>query len=249
MATRADFRRIGLLMPSSNTTQEPEFIRMMPPGVTLHVARLPLRNVEPSATIRIVEDIESEARKLADADVDAIVLAATAPSSRMGIGYDRELIGRIESASGKPATTASTASIQALATLGARRLTIAAPWSNEVNAIAAAFIEASAYQVLAHKALGYVDNLEIGLLDEQTALDLGQEVDRPDADVLMLACGNWRTLGIVDRLEAAIGKPVLTTNQVSLWSVLRLAGHTAPVPGCGVLMRDFMNAPLIEKAA
>ena len=33
------------------------------------------------------------------------------------------------------------------------------------------------------------------------------------------------------------------------FSVLRLAGHTAPVPGCGVLMRDFMNAPLIEKAA
>src|ERR1700712_529304 len=99
MPSRQVRRRIGLLLPSSNTTQEPEFIRMMPEGVTLHVARLPLRNVEPSATIRTVEDIESEARKLADADVDAIVLAATAPSSRMGIGYDRELIGRIEKAS------------------------------------------------------------------------------------------------------------------------------------------------------
>lgn len=230
-------RRLGLLLPSSNTTQEEEFWRILPPGVTLHVARLPLRRVEADATARIVEDIESESRKLADADVDAIVLAATAPSSRRGIGYDRELIGRIEGASGKPATTASTASIQALAALGARRIVIAAPWSEAVNATAAAFLEASGIQVLAHRALGCVDNLEIGALADATAFDLGQAVDQPDADAVMLACGNWRTLGVVDRLEAAIGKPVVTTNQVSLWAVLRLAGVTQTLPGWGRLLR------------
>lgn len=215
-------------------------MRMLPPATTLHLARLPLRNVEPSATVQIVADIESEARKLADADVDGIVLAATAPSSRFGIGYDRELIRRITAASGKPATTAATASIEALRHLGIQRLVIAAPWSEEVNKIAAAFIEASGFQVLDHKALGYVSNLDIGLLDEQTAFDLGRQVDRADADAVMLACGNWRTLGIVDALEAAIGKPVLTTNQISFWSLLRLIGHTAPVPGCGRLMREHM---------
>jgi maleate isomerase len=235
-------RRIGLLLPSSNTTQEPEFIRMLPDGITLHVARLPLRTVEADSTIAIVQDIEAESRKLADADVDAIVLAATAPSSRRGLGYDQELISRITAASGKPATTASTALIQALATLGARRLVIAAPWGEAVNRIAAGFIEASGYQVLAQQALGHVSNLEIGLLAEQTAFDLGKAVDQPDADVVMLACGNWRTLGIVDRLEATLGKPVLTTNQVSLWAVLRQAGVTEPVQGCGVLLSAHMAA-------
>jgi len=249
MAVRADFRRVGLLLPSSNTTQEPEFMRLLPADCTLHLARLPLRNVEADSTVRIVEDIETEARKLADADVDAIVLAATAPSSRRGIGYDQELIRRITTASGKPATTASTASIQALAALGIRTLTIAAPWTEEVNRIAAAFIEASGYRVLSHHALGHVSNLDIGRLDEQTAFDLGRAADRPDADAVMLACGNWRTLGIVDRLEAALGKPILTTNQVSLWAVLRLIGHSAPVPGCGVLLRDHMTSPVAEKAA
>lgn len=243
MATRAEFRRIGLLLPSSNTTQEPEFARLLPAGCTLHLARLPLRNVEANSTVRIVEDIESESRKLADADVDAIVLAATAPSSRFGIGYDRELIGRITAASGKPATTASTASIQALDALGIRSLAIAAPWSEEVNSIAAAFIEASGCRVLGQHALGFVNNLEIGLLDEQTAFDLGRTSDRPDADAVMLACGNWRTLGIVDRLEVALGKPVLTTNQVSLWAVLRLAGYSLPVSGWGRLLRECMAVP------
>jgi maleate isomerase len=238
-------RRIGLLLPSSNTTQEEEFWRVLPAGVTLHVARLPLRTVEADSTVRIVEDIESESRKLADADVDAIVLAATAPSSRRGIGYDRELIARIEAASGKPATTASTASIQALAALGVERIVIAAPWGEAVNAMAAAFLEASGVQVLAHRALGHVSNLAIGGLAEETAFELGRAVDRPDAQAVMLACGNWRTLRIVDRLEAAIGKPVVTTNQVSLWAVLRLAGVTAPVTGWGRLLRDSVGGGML----
>jgi maleate isomerase len=112
-----DRRRIGLLLPSSNTTQEPEFARILPDGITLHVARLPLRTVEASSTERIVADIETESRKLADADVNAIVLAATAPSSRHGVGYDQDLIRRIEAASGRRATTASTAMNQAPAVL------------------------------------------------------------------------------------------------------------------------------------
>ena len=237
MVQRTDTKRIGLLAPSSSTTQEYEYGRILPEGITLHTARLVLRTVDPNATISIVEEIEQESRKLADADVDVIVLAATAPSSRKGLGYDRELIGRIETASGKRATTASTGLMQALEVLGARKIAIAAPWSDEVNRIAAAFIEASGVQVLAQRALGNVANLDIGLLDPLSAFELGCAVDQPDADAVMLACGNWRTLGIVDRLEATLGKPVVTTNQVTLWAALRLIGHTAPVPGWGRLLR------------
>jgi len=241
MPDRTSRRRIGLLLPSSNTTQEFEFNRIMPDDVTLHVARLPLRTVDAASTARIVEDIETESQKLADADVDAIVLAATAPSSRNGIGYDRDLIERIETAAKRPATTASTALIQALAALAVDRIVIAGPWSEATNTSAAAFIEASGAQVLGHQALGHVSNLDIGLLDPQTAYDLGRQVDRPDAQAIMLACGNWLTLDIVDALEAVVNKPVLTTNQVSLWAVLRLAGYHAPVSGWGRLLTAHMG--------
>ena len=240
MSSRQDRKRIGLLLPSSNTTQEPEFTRIMPYGVTLHVARLPLRTVEPASTARIVEDIETESQKLADADVDAIVLAATAPSSRNGIGYDQELIKRIETASGKPATTASTALIQALKTLDATHLVVGAPWSEATNVTTAAFVEAHGFTVLAHQAMGHSSNLEIGDLEEQTAYEMGIAIDRPEARTVMLACGNWPTLGIVDRLESALGKPVLTTNQVSLWAVLQLVEYHAPVFGWGSLLREHM---------
>jgi maleate cis-trans isomerase len=240
MARRLDSRRIGLLLPSSTSVQEPDFNSVLPKDITLHIARMGLSTVEAESTLRIVQEIETESRKLADVDVDVIVFAATAPSSRNGIGYDRELIARISAASGKPATTASTALLEALRTLSAKRIVLGAPWSAAVNQTAAAFIEGNGFEVLAQETLGHVRNLEIGLLDPQTAYDVGRRVDRPNADAVMLACGNWTTFAIIERLEHDLGKPVLTTNQVSLWHALKIMG-SGPLRGLGVLPREHLG--------
>ena len=100
--------RFGLLTPSSNTVQEPEFSAALPPTVSLHTARVAYRDITPQEQDRCVLELESESRKLADAEVDVIVFAATAPTLAKGKGYDRELIKRMEDASGRPATTAAT---------------------------------------------------------------------------------------------------------------------------------------------
>ncbi len=106
--------RFGLLTPSSNTVQEPEFSAALPPTVSLHTARVAYRDITPQEQDRCVLELESESRKLADAEVDVIVFAATAPTLAKGKGYDRELIKRMEDASGRPATTAATAFVDAL---------------------------------------------------------------------------------------------------------------------------------------
>jgi maleate isomerase len=237
---RKDFRRIGMLLPSSSTAQEADIGSALPKDITLHVARMRLNNVDAESTLRIVQEIESESQKLADVDVDVIIFPATAPSSRMGPGYDQELIKRISTASGKPATTASTALLEALRALSVKRIVLGAPWGASVNQSVAAFLEANGVKVLGQEALGFVRNLEIGLLDSQTAFDVGLRVNRPDADAVMLACGNWSTFGIVDRLERELGKPVLTTNQVTLWHALKIMG-TRPLDGPGVLLRSHLG--------
>ncbi len=239
MAQRKDFRRIGLLLPSSSSVQERDIGRALPDDITLHVARMRLNNVDAESTLRIVQEIETESQKLADVDVDVIIFPATAPSSRNGLGYDQELIERIKAASGKPATTASTALLEATRVLSLKQIVLGAPWSASVNQTVAAFLEANGIKVLAQEALGLVRNLEIGLLDPQTAFDVGRRVDRTAADAVMLACGNWSTFAIVDRLEQALRKPVLTTNQVSLWHALKMMG-TRPLDGPGVLLRRHL---------
>lgn len=241
MAKREDVRRIGLLVPSSNTLQEVELARALPSGTTLHTTRLKLTTVDPDSILSIVAELETESKKLMDADVDVILFAATAPSSRNGIGYDRKLIERITAATGKPATTASTALLEAFRVLNIRRISFGAPWGKAVNVTSVKFLEENGIRVVADEALGVLRNQDIGLLDPETARDMALRVDRPEADAVMLGCGNWRALQIVEELEKEIGKPVLTTNQVSLWHALKIAGSKS-LPGYGMLLRDYMDA-------
>jgi maleate isomerase len=240
MTQRKNVRRIGMLLPSSSSVQEADIGNALPDDITLHVARMRLNNVDAESTLRIVQEIEGESQKLADVDVDVIIFPATAPSSRMGPGYDQELVKRISAASGKPATTASTALLEALRTLSIKQIVLGAPWTASVNQSVAAFLEANGVKVLAQEAMGLVRNLEIGLLDPQTAFDIGQRVNRPDADAVMLACGNWSTFRIVDRLEQNLRKPVLTTNLVTLWHALKIMG-TRPLDGPGDLLRHHLG--------
>src|SRR6185436_11508238 len=231
--------RVGLLVPSSNSTQEPEVLQMLPASVSLHVARLSLSRIDPEATVSIVAELEKESRKLGDAAVDIVVLAATAPSTRMGKGYDAQLIRRMEDASGKPATTAATAMLDAFAALGVRRVALAAAWSETTNEWVADFLESHGIEVVSQVAMGVVSNNDVGRLPTETAFEHGRKADRKDADAVFLACGNWWTASIVASLEQAVGKPVLTTNNMTVWHALKKIGVHESVPGYGRLLREM----------
>jgi maleate isomerase len=233
--------RIGLLVPSSNTTVEPEFYRALPAGITLHTARLYLTQITPEAILGMVQDMEKQAKLLASADVDVIVLGATAPSFLKGLGYDRELIAKIEAATGKRATTTSTALIEAIRHLDARRVVLGAAYDDRVNAIARGFLEASGLDVLDAQGLGHVENLKVGRLEADTAYELACRINRPDAEAIVLACTNWKTMDALERIERDTGKPVVSTTQATVWAALRLLGAPG-VPGYGRLLRELAPA-------
>jgi maleate cis-trans isomerase len=109
-----------------------------------------------------------------------------------------------------------------------------------VNETVAAFIQTNGVKVVAQETLGFIRNLEIGLLDPQTAFDVGRRVNRPEADAVLLACGNWSTFSIIDQLERDLGKPVLTTNQVSLWHALKMMNEKS-LGGLGVLLHKHLG--------
>jgi maleate isomerase len=235
----ASKKRIGLLVPSSNSTIEVEFYRALPAEITLHVARCYLTRIEPASIARLVEDVEREASYLASADVDVIVLGATAPSFLRGKGYDQELIGRIGAASGgKPATTTSTALLAALKALGISRLALSTAFKAEVNDIAVKFLSDNEFNVVTSEGLGMVDNLEVGRLSPETAIDAARAVDSAEAEAIVLACTNWHSMAVLSDLEKELGKPVISTSQVSLWHSLGLLGHSGPIDGYGSLLAD-----------
>ena len=231
--------RIGLLVPSSNTTVEPEFYRALPANVTLHTARLFLTDITPEAILRILQDLEEAAKLLATADVDVIVMGATAPSFLKGAGYDREVMDRIVKATGKPATTTSTALLRALKLIEAKRIVLGSAYTDKVNAIASAFLEANGFEVVAARGLNMIDNLAVGRLGPESAYDLALGTAGMDADALVLACTNWRSMEMLERLERELKRPVLSTTQVSVWDALRLVGFRGEVAGYGRLLRTL----------
>ncbi|MCC6534509.1 MAG: maleate cis-trans isomerase [Burkholderiales bacterium] len=236
-------KRIGLLVPSSNSTVEVEFYRALPADVSLHVARLPITQVDPESIAGMVDPLDAESRKLASADVDVIVLGAAAPSFLKGMGYDREMSQRIAQASGKPATTASTALLQSLAALGAKRIALGTAYSSKVNEIAIAFLRANGIEVVRTECLGLVDNLDIGRLDVQTAYELGRRIACPQAQAIAFLCTNWQSMAIIDRLEADTGLSVLSSTQFSVWAALKTIGYPGKIAGYGRLLRDMPALP------
>jgi maleate isomerase len=229
--------RIGLLVPSSNTTVEPEFYRALPRCATVHTARLPLTQITPDAILKLVEELEAQSKLLASANVDVIVLGATAPSFLKGRGYDREVTSRIEKATGTKATTTSTALLRALQFLGVRKIVLGSAYDDKVNTIARSFLESNGLNVMEARGMGLVDNLEVGRLGAESAYDLARSLARADAEAIVLACTNWRTMEVIEQLEQELGKPVLSTTQVSIWDALRLAGYRGEIAGFGRLLQ------------
>jgi maleate isomerase len=238
-------KRIGLLVPSSNSTVQVEFYRALPEDVSLHVGRLPITQVDPQSIADMVDPLAAEAKKLASADVDVIVLGAAAPSFLKGMGYDREMSQRIAQATGKPATTASTALLQSLKALGAQCIALGTAYSTNVNAIAIDFLAANGIEVVKTECLGLVDNLEIGRLDVQTAYDLGLRIATPQAQAIAFLCTNWQSMAIIDRLEHDTHLPVLSSTQFSVWAALKTIGYEGCVEGYGRLLRE-MPALLVD---
>ena len=59
----------------------------------------------------------------------------------------------------------------------------------------------------------------------------------PEADAVFISCTNFRSLEIIEPLEAELGKPVISSNTSALWKMLRMAGLQAAVAGAGQLFR------------
>jgi maleate isomerase len=231
--------RIGLLVPSSNTSVETEFYRLLPPAVTVHTARLLLTHITPETLLGMLSDLDTQSRLLASAGVDVIVLGAVAPALTKGAGYDRELAQRIETAAGTRATTTATALLDALHHMKLRRVAIAAPYDASISAMATSFLQGNGIGVVATRELGLVDNQQVGRLTEADAYDLGRAADRADADAVIFAGTNMRTMAVVERLERELGKPVVSTTAAALWAALRLVGFSGSIAGHGRLLREI----------
>ena len=232
--------RVGLLIPSSNSLIEPEYYAVMPRSVSVHFARLSMTEVTDAGLTRQDEDVATQSRQLAAARVDVILFCLTAASFHKGLDYDAELKRRIEEQSGKPALTAARTIIDALRVLGVGRVALATPFVPEVTARSRRFLLDCGIDVVAAEGLAHVDNFSIALIEPETVRELVRRVDRSEAQAIVIPGGNMPCLGIVEAMEAELGKPVVTTNQAGIWALLGQLGGFNGLTGLGRLLREHL---------
>jgi maleate cis-trans isomerase len=232
--------RIGLITLASDASVLPEYARLMPDGVSVYPAPIVLPRGEVTAAalaeMQAGDGLERAAELLAWVEVGVVVFACTTGSLVHGLGWDRELIGRIERASGRPATTTTTAVLEALRAVGATSLAVATPYIDELNRIERAFFAESGFRVVEIAGLGCATDAEIGRLDPKDAVALAEQVATPEAGAMFISCTNFHCLPVVASLERRFGKPVVTSNQAGAWAALRRLGVEDAIPGYGRLL-------------
>ncbi len=228
------WRHFGILVPSTNTTCEIEFCRL-PPPLQVHTARLGKGGGSPFSP-SLAADVAYQAKLLGDARVEVTALAQTS-ASLFADDYDAITVKSMTEASGVPALTSAQAIGRALTALGTRKIAMATPYSQEVIALANRYFASKfGISVLASESLGATNSYAIGKMDAGVAQAAFSRIDRPEIEALVVPGGNFPTMDWIARWESQFGKPVITTNQATLWAVLRAMRITAPLPGKGQLL-------------
>ncbi len=203
--------RIGVMVPSTNTTCEADFQLVSPAGVTVHGQRLWITNEAngDAAFDGMNAEIESAARYLATAKVDAIAYGCTTGSFYKGPGWDEEMLRLIESVAGVPAAATSPSVVDALRHFGAKRISIATPYPDWNNQMLRAYMEAQGFEVLNVEGepwAAQAGNQGINDQDPEVVVDFAASVCRPEADALLCSCTAWRSVEAASRLEEKTGR-------------------------------------------
>lgn len=233
--------RVGFLYPGFSAEDDYKVFESMLDGVELPVVHTLMREdahrVDALLDVGGGDVLAEGAGTLAGMEVDAAVWACTSGSFVFGWEGAREQVRGVREASGVPASSTSFAFVHALSQLRLSRVAIAATYPDDVAQRFVEFLSAAGVSVLSLASHGIATAAEVGELDPDEAVDFVITNDHPRAEAVLVPDTALHSAELIEPLEALLGKPVLTANQVSVWEGLRLAGETGIRNGPGALFR------------
>ena len=231
----------GVLIPSTNTTVEAELSRL-PHGYQPHFARLltstPGHPFAPSRD----EDIDYQSKLLGTAKVEMVILIQTS-ASLFSDDYDESVTRRMSAAAGGvPAITSADAIGRALRALGARRVGLVSPYSEEVNARARRyFTRKHGLDIAVVEGFAASDSYSIGKLGPENARGAFIRIDRADVDAFAVPGANFGTMASIAEWEREFEKPVVSSTQASMWAIAGQLGGER-IAGFGRLLEEMPAA-------
>ena len=235
--------RIGHVAPSRGDVLVYEFYRMLPAGFMLLNTTGTIRQLVDTDFDKQLKRIEEATIDLAENGCDAIVIGGSPLFTKLGYGSDIEIGNRLSAKTGIPVAAGITGEMEALKTLGIKKVVVATPHEDELNQRMKKFLEQSAFEVLKIEGYGIRKNSQIADLDEHASYKIAKKLyeKAPEADGVFIPCPRWPTIGNVALLENEIGKPVITSCQSYIWHALKLAHVKEKIAGYGRLMATLAN--------
>lgn len=248
--------RVGVLSPHAAIGPEAEFPAIAPGRVVTCVARVSSDGTAVGVgaipttlsglrALTAPPFLDAAADMLGRCSVDVIGYAST--SSAYAIGFDAEaaVVSRLSQQVGIPVVATCASAVLALHLLDVERIALVdPPWFDpELNELGAAYFQSQGFDVLSSTSADLSRDprrIEAAAVFEWTSRHLSE-----DAEAVFIGGNGFRAAGAVAQLEAAIGRPVLTSNQVLLWNLLAHAGATLEVSGYG---RLFAHKPPVARS-
>jgi maleate isomerase len=221
--------RIGLLIPSSNTMMEVDFVRGLPPDASLHTARMYMEDTTPAGESRMLDEFAmGAARDVGTARPHVVVFGCTSAGALRGNDYDADLCSRLGEVTGAPTLSTIQAVRSALSSSGARRIGVITPYVEELNAKIKASIEADGVEVVKMAGLGITDNFEIARVASDDIVDFAVAVlGDARADLVFASCTNFAAMEARPAIAERLGVPVVTSNQAVLAAAIAHLGLQA----------------------
>ena len=244
--------RIGQIVPSSNTTMETEIPAMLrarervrpEERFTFHSSRMRMHRVTREELERMNREGLRCAAELADARVDVMSTACLVAIMAMGSGYHRQVERELAEVAGTngsnaPVMTSAGALIEGLQLMGAKRISVLAPYTKPLTELVVRYIESEGIEVLDVRCFEIADNLEVGRRDPMLLLEDVRRLNTRNADAVVLsACVQMQSLPAVPLAEAALGIPVTSTAICTVRRMLDHLGLAPLVPQAGALLSE-----------
>lgn len=241
--------RVGLIVPSSNTTMEtelPELFRRQREATglryTFHSARAAMKRVDREELLAMVGKAGECATAVSDADVEVIAYACLVAVMAQGPGAHQEserVIAEAAADNGHPAKVVSSAGalVRTLRSLGAERVALVAPYMRPLTRVVCGYLAGEGIEVIDAASLEVPDNLAVGRLDPAELPAVARRLRREGADAVVLsACVQMPSLPAVQRVEDELGLPVLTAATATAYETLHALGHRPAIPDAGRLL-------------
>ena len=231
--------QIGYVLVANADLSESDFFAMKPPGVGVHFTRVPMpREISAGSLIQMERDLAHAAASLMPGRSDLDVISYSCTSGTFMIG-EAKVIAELKRLNPVPqATTMLSACVAALRAFRARRVVLGTAYTDDLNQHEIDFLAGQGLEVIRAEGLGLLSDQEMNRVTPEYLVKFAREIDSADADAMFLSCGALRVLPVIETIEAAIGKPLVFSNQANWWHCLRLAGIDDRIAGFGRLLRE-----------